>query len=236
MVTPPPAAGLYGARAGPSQTTSDLYTINPATGTATSVGPIGFAVTGLAFRPSDGILFGATSNQSAASPANLITVDPVTGSGTLVGAFGTAGGSGLSDLAFRSDDVLFGYSPANPRRLYTVDQATGAATQVSATAVAAGNGYGLSFDSADTLYEFNQGSAGTYQIVDSNTGGLTAQPTLTGAPVTGAIPAAAFDSADILYALINATPTRLVIIDVSASTVADVGATTQDMDALAWSV
>ena len=112
---PPAEAVLYAAQ-GSVTTTSDLYTIDPDTGAATSVGAIGFSLTGMAFRPSDGVLFGVTSNNSASNPRSLITIDPDTGAGTLVGALGVT--SGLADIAFRSDDVLYGYTPST-RTLYT---------------------------------------------------------------------------------------------------------------------
>ena len=102
-VTPPVVNVLYGAQAG-SQTTSDLYTIDTGTAAGTAIGAIGFAVTGLAFRPSDDVLFGVTSNNSSSNPRSLITIDPETGAGTLVGALGIT--TGLADIAFSEAGVL----------------------------------------------------------------------------------------------------------------------------------
>ncbi len=177
LPTPPVEPVLYGAKGGPA-TTSNLYTVDPATAALTSVGASGFAITGLSFRPSDQVLFGVTSNNSASNPRSLITVDATTGAGTLVGALGVT--SGLADIAFRSDGALYGYSPSNST-LYSVNTSSGAATQVSATAIpATALGFGLAFDSTDTLYVFPKGAAGVFYIVDETTGGLTAQTALTG--------------------------------------------------------
>ena len=79
---------LYGTTAA-NTTTSNLYILDPATGAVVStVGPIGFAVTGLAVNPLTGVLYGSTSNNSANSPGSLITINKATGQGTLVGSFG----------------------------------------------------------------------------------------------------------------------------------------------------
>src|SRR3954447_24168376 len=88
-VNPAAGATLYGATAG-NTNTGDLYTINTTTGNASLIGSIGFAVTGLAFDPLTGILFGSTSRNSI-SPGSLITINPATGAGTLVGAYGLSG-------------------------------------------------------------------------------------------------------------------------------------------------
>jgi hypothetical protein len=231
--TPAPPAGitLFGGVGG-GATTSDLYSIDSITAAATPIGPSGFALTGLAFRPSDGVLFGVTSNNSAANPRSLITVDPVTGTGTLVGALGVT--SGLADISFRSDDALYGYTPSS-RTLYTVNTTTGAATQVSSTAIpTSGQGYGLAFDSSDVLYVFPKGSVGAiYYIVDPATGGLTAQPTLTGSPVVGAIFAACFDATDLCWITSTlSADTYLATLDVGTSVIAGVGITEPSLDAL----
>lgn len=63
--------------------TDSLYSVNPATGAATGIGPLGFSsVFGLAFAP-DGTLYGAD-----VSTDQLLTIDPATGAATAVGAFG----------------------------------------------------------------------------------------------------------------------------------------------------
>ncbi len=234
IVAPPAALALYGAVAG-SSTTSDLYLIDTATAAGTSIGPIGFAVTGMAFRPSDNVLFGVASNNSAANPRSLITIDTTTGDGTLVGALGIT--SGLADIAFSDTDVLYGYRPAN-NTLYTVNTTTGAATQVSATAIPSGGfGFGLDFDSNGVLYVFPRETNGVFYIVNPATGGLTVQPTLSGTPVIKhPVSAAAFDADDLVWATMLATDpdVYLLTIDVGTATTAEVALTVDLLDALAW--
>ncbi|MHC4482717.1 MAG: DUF7901 domain-containing protein, partial [Planctomycetota bacterium] len=77
---------LYGAATGTTSGNlpSSLYKIDPVTGVATLIGPIGFnGVTGLSFAP-DGTLYG-TCHDVSNDQALLITIDRTTGAGTLVG-------------------------------------------------------------------------------------------------------------------------------------------------------
>lgn len=228
---------LYGAVGG-TFTTSDLYTVNITTAVATPIGPIGFALTGLAFRPSDGVLFGLTSNNSASNPQSIITVDTSTGAGTLVGSLGL-GGQNLGDLAFRNNDVLYGINNSN-RKLYTVNTTTGAATQVSALPVqGSGPGSSSAFSSLDVLYGFTNVASGRFYIVDPATAASTQQSIMSGAPAPAAsIGAADFDAADVLYiCLVNqANPTYLATIDVTNGVISPIGVTQQNLDAIAWSV
>lgn len=78
---PAQAALLYGAEGGLFSQVN-LYLIDPTTGAVTStIGPIGFGVTGLAFDPIPGTLFGVTTTSG---DRQLITIDPATGAGTVV--------------------------------------------------------------------------------------------------------------------------------------------------------
>ena len=237
-MTPPGAPVLYAALGGVSST-SDLYTVDPVTAVMTSIGAIGFAMTGLAFRPSDGVLFGVTSSGSGSDPRSLITIDPVTGAGTLVGATGLS--QGPTDIAFLSDDSAYGYNPNN-RCLYSIDTSTGAATQVSANAIPAGgtSGFAVSVDSADQLFCFPKRAAGAFYIVDPVTGIPTAQTALTGtgADAGASINAATFDENDLCWVITYdfGTDWYLAAIDVAISDITNVALTTDQADALAWSL
>src|SRR5204862_4627996 len=92
-----------------------------------TVGPIGFAVTGLAVHPATGVLYGATST-GATAPGSLLTISKTTGAGTLVGSFGL-GGFPLPDLTFTSDGTLYGWARV-PNALHRVNLVTGKATRV----------------------------------------------------------------------------------------------------------
>src|SRR5207237_3086687 len=61
---------LLGGRGG-NQTTSNLYSIDRTAGTATSIGPIGFAITGMSFDPLNGTLYADTTSHSTANPTSF---------------------------------------------------------------------------------------------------------------------------------------------------------------------
>src|ERR1700686_4476231 len=88
------AQTLYMAT-GSNGVNGQLYTVDPSTAVATLVGPIliganPVGITGLAFNPLTGVLYGATSNDGPNPEAALITIDPTTGAATLVGDIGAA--------------------------------------------------------------------------------------------------------------------------------------------------
>jgi len=100
---------------------SNLYILNAATGAVSStVGPIGFAVTGLAFHPTTGVLYGVTAveNSPPQPQPSLISINPSTGAGTLIGPVGPVGclvppansTKPVTDITFRADGTLFGWS------------------------------------------------------------------------------------------------------------------------------
>ena len=143
---------------------SILYDIDPLTGSATAVGPVGFdRCSGMDFDAS-GTLY-ATCEQPADpdQPGSfdlhvLITIDPLTGAGTEVGPTGVESLEGpfpfntAADLSFRdSDNKLFAYTfPGDA--LATLDLTTGAMTQLGfPSGVIEGSGYGLAFSPGDTL-------------------------------------------------------------------------------------
>src|SRR5437899_8326635 len=103
---------LYGSTA--SGGSGELYILNPATGGAIQdVGPlndalnVNYGVTGLAFNPATGLLYGSTGNADAATAAKLIQINPLTGLVTVIGDFNVAG-STMADLAFDSAGNLYG--------------------------------------------------------------------------------------------------------------------------------
>jgi hypothetical protein len=106
----------------------DLFTLDPATGATTRVGPTGFtAVPGLAFLP-DGTLFG-TANVVSQVADGLFHIDPATGSSTVVGPFGLGFYSVDAIATDPRTGVLYGVSPftSNPT-IFTINPTTGAAT------------------------------------------------------------------------------------------------------------
>src|SRR5215213_7789580 len=86
------AAALYAASAAGGA--GALYTLNPANGAAlTNIGPlndvnnVNYPITGLAFHPTTGVLYGATGNSPASTAARLVTINPATAQVTFIGLF-----------------------------------------------------------------------------------------------------------------------------------------------------
>lgn len=225
-----------------------LYTVNPTTAAFTAVAPIlvggsSIGMTGLAFSPANGVLYGVTGFESPNFKRTLVTIDPATGAATVVGAildpqFGSS--VGLTDLSFRSDGTLFGITPND---MYTINLTNAALTTIGPTGEGAPGG-GLAFNPAGTL--FSAGSAtGTLDTLNTSTGARTVGPTLTNSPhagTLGAMNALAFNSAGTLFgsdsdrAQNGATTVAvdLVTINTATGVVTNVGAIPNDVDAIAF--
>ncbi len=105
-----------------SVNTDILYEINPATGVATLVGPIGFGnVFALAFG-NNGLLYGVSDTSD-----ELISISTVSGAGSLIGATGR---TGIFDIAARPEDGVVFAADSGTSSLYTIDLGTGATTLV----------------------------------------------------------------------------------------------------------
>jgi hypothetical protein len=167
----PCVSPLFGAAhpGGPSAP-STLYAIDPNTGTATAVGPIGFnRVGGIDFHPTTGVLY-AVGERAPDSVTVLITIDPDSGAGTEVGPLvNSDSGDAHFDLSFRNADgalFLLAFSPVSPcTSLFTVDPSTGTATEIGDTTTCA-SGDALGFSLGDTLYQSNNESGVTLFEVD----------------------------------------------------------------------
>lgn len=102
------ASTMYGAT---SSGHGELYVLNPATGSPlqdvgplNDASPLNYSVTGLAFSPITGVLYGSTGG---ASGAKLLTINPATGSVSVVGSY-NVGSATMTDLAFDQSGNLFG--------------------------------------------------------------------------------------------------------------------------------
>ncbi|MCB9779799.1 MAG: IPT/TIG domain-containing protein [Alphaproteobacteria bacterium] len=134
---------IYGAQ-GAKAVAGNLYCINPETGTVTEIGPIGYAVTGLAAGP-DGILYATEAAQRG--DAHLLTIDPTTGAGTAVGLLYDSVSTevihgSIPDIAF-AGSTLVGWSEESINSSYddmvTIDTTTGVVTQFSSTSPSSAN-------------------------------------------------------------------------------------------------
>ena len=190
---------LYGADGGGGNP-SNLYILNPATGAIVStVGPIGFAVTGLAIHPSTGVLYGSTGRNSATFPHSLITINKTTGAGTLVGSFVIGSLETMADLTFTSDGTLYGWLEPSSDDLYTINTATGAATLVGESGLNT-FGSGLAASAANVLFFAGDGDTFELRTISRTTGLPTTVGTLNGSSDLS-ISAMAFNAAGTLYAV-----------------------------------
>ena len=163
------AAVLYGAN-GAAGNPSTLFILNPANGSVVStVGPIGFAITGLAVNPLNGDLYGSTANLDSTAPGSLIKINKATGAGTLVGSFGISGHT-MADLTFGQDGTLYGWAEPSRDALHTINLVTGLATRVG-TATFPGNTFGSGLAaSADAIVFTGRGGLGPLARVSRTTG------------------------------------------------------------------
>ncbi|HEX4780330.1 MAG TPA: hypothetical protein VH301_06225, partial [Usitatibacter sp.] len=138
----------------------NLYTVNLSSGASQLVGAIrlpgsrAIGVTGLAFHPSSGVLFGITSEQSPNEPHSLVTIDPATGAATLIGDLGFI----CSDITFNSHGTLYTWMQTTSQ-LGTVDLSTGAVTRIGRPHTA-GTPTGIAVDPNDMIYVTTKGASG----------------------------------------------------------------------------
>jgi hypothetical protein len=232
----PGAPKLYGAD-GAQGNLSTLYQLDETTGAVVAtIGPIGYAVTGLAAHPTSRNVYGVTGGVDPGFPGHLIALDPGTGAVTLVGDQIVASNLGAADITFTTDGVLYGWSEATDD-LVTIDLATGAATVVGDSVTGtAGSGLAARFP-GNTLHFVGSGSCGPLFTVDRSTGTLAAGPTLSGVDCSN-INALAYRSDGTLYGVRNlgGTPpaSELVIIDTATGLITVVGPSVDRLDAIAF--
>lgn len=109
---------LYGAATGQisGDEPSSLYMIDPATGAADLIGPIGFnGVTGLEILPDGRLIASANADTEIEKIAVLIEINKDTGAGSLIGTLGSDDNPNecgrMPDIAYSCDlDVLYGYT------------------------------------------------------------------------------------------------------------------------------
>ena len=222
---------------------SQLWRVDPNSGQATSVGDVGYAITGLAQDPTTGILYGVSNNNSPIAPRTLLTIDPANGAATQVGPLGLI----IADITFDSQGRLFGWSEEEDN-LASINKQTGAATEFTVNELDT-YGSGSAFDVNDTYWLFGEGEGGGgpgsntdggYHTIDPLTGKATLRGRLT--PVLDAnespVSSAAFDCArTTLYATIQnygKPPAYLTAIDTATGAVTTKGVTTTGADGLEW--
>jgi len=240
---------LYGAT-GSHGVNGELYILNPADGSImTDVGPLvdatnnHYGLTGLRFNTITGLLYGSTTRQSPTDPGWLVTVNPMTALVVPLGPYGL-GTSTMSDLAFDSTTgptgTMYGVSGGSSN-FYFINQLTGAATVVGPTGLGPQFGGGLAANSTGTVYGASTPSTLSLYTYNKSTGAATLVTPLTGATFNE-VNALAFDASDALFGVntnnsgTNPALTHLITINTSSGAVTDLGASVNNLDALAWQV
>jgi uncharacterized repeat protein (TIGR01451 family) len=128
----------------------NIYSINPTTGAATSVGTLSFASASLARNPTTGLIYYAAINASGGR-YSIATWDPATSTNTTLSSTVNIY---LPRFAFKSDGTLYGMDSNN--NLYTLSTSTGAILTTSGPVTGGGLATGLGGDMAfapdGTLY------------------------------------------------------------------------------------
>ena len=155
------ATAVLALSASPAFATSVLYAscagntlciVSPVDGSLVStVGSTGLtaSVTGLAFDPQTGTLYGSVSPLTGPTGGgSLYSFDLVTGVATLVGPFGT--GIRIPDIAFNAAGTLFGSSRSSGL-VYTIDLSTGAESVFASIGAADTGGNGIELDASGVI-------------------------------------------------------------------------------------
>jgi hypothetical protein len=232
------AQQLYGATSGGH---GELYLLNTGTGgVLQDIGPlndsgtINYSVTGLAYNPVNGLLYGSTGGASGHS---LLTINAASGLVTVIGSF-NVGTATMTDLAFDTTGHLYGISSSGGANLYSVNIATGQATEIGSSGLSFTEGGGLAISSGGIFYAAPiPGEYGTYDPITGAYTHIAAPATPAGA---GSSYAALAFNGSTLYGdnLVAGTSgaTHLVTIDAPTGTVTDIGSSVVHLDALAFVV
>lgn len=182
---------------------SKLYTVDPLTAQATLIGDVlagttPMVITGLAFHPLTGVLYGVTGNEFSPS-RRLVTIDPLTAQATLLGTLGALSTEAASDISFAADGTLYAWTTRGGP-FASIDLGTGLRTSIG-TALNGTQGNGLSFTPDGTLYVAGPNEPGNLYTVNVSTGAITSVATFSNVPVgLGVINAMASDPTGLLYA------------------------------------
>jgi Ca2+-binding RTX toxin-like protein len=235
-----PTPVLYGANGADfTEESSELYTIDPATGArVTTIGEIGFEVTGLAVDPTNGQLYGSTASGDPDFPGALIKINKATGQGSLVGLILlNCDEPALPDITSTTTGQLFGWNKdcAPTDRLVQINKTTGRGTVLGPSGVPDDNGNGLAADPDDnTLWLTPDNGNGIYGTVDATTGVFTSQGTLDGTgPYADPISALAWScDGETLFASVR--DGFLATINTATDDLTEVGRGDPLQDAIVW--
>ncbi len=248
---------LYGARYAGEDGPATLYRIDPTTGDATVIGPIGFERCGGMDFNAAGILFATAERMDGSNTTVLITINPNTGVGTEVGEIGLEIGDTFFDVSFRNSDGILFTSTFGPGdvALGIIDTETGMGTYIGDMTVSE-PGNAIAFSPTDILYHCNINNGGMLYTLNQSTGEATDvtslifpgsfnSPTINAMdfhPESGVLFATVKDKAfaageqnDEAFGKGPGDPKYLVTIDTETGIVTTIGQTETDMDAIAFS-
>jgi uncharacterized repeat protein (TIGR01451 family) len=227
---------------------SSLYTVNAGTGLATFVANITISatqvshVTGLAFDPTDGTLYGFMNGGQGFYPdpdhadGTLLTINKTTGVATVVGSVGLAG-IHVADIAFDPLGNLYAWTGgcgdetcnSNGSDLYTLDTSTGTSSKVSESGT-------LGFQTGLAINPIGRMFMKSYQAifpVNQFTGHVFAPAPNSALGNTRA--ALAFGPGTVLYSASFNSPANLVTIAPLTGAVTTIGSMgVSNVSALAW--
>jgi hypothetical protein len=250
---------LYGANGAGGNPNTHLFILNPANGSVvTDIGPtntaggLNVAITGLAFDPATGVLYGSTSGKSANLPEHLVTIDPATGMVTDVGATGLGGP--VADITIDpTTGTLYGWLEPSSDDLVILNKLTGVAMVVGNSGLDT-YGSGLAANAAGTLFFTGTGETyfddappglsnndyGVLHTINKATGLPTAVAALSG-DTGGDLPinALAFDEDGTLYGsrihgFGGGNPATLITINTTTGAITQKGFSVDNLDAIAF--
>jgi hypothetical protein len=212
---------------GRGEARGSLHQLDLCAGTVTAIGPIGFAITGLAFTD-DGTLY---ASQTDACPAALVEIDVATGAGTSIGPLVASAPPinhcSMADLTAIGPQ-LYGWSQSIPG-LVSVDRTNGAVTVIGSGAKSIG--CGIAANAAGTIYAALNGAFGPLRTLDPATGSMTTVATMSGTH-GGALMGLTFHEGELYGVRKDVTP-HLVKIDAVTGIVTNLFALSTIADAIA---
>jgi DNA-binding beta-propeller fold protein YncE len=174
---------------------------------------------------SSGVLY--ATGQTAGGDTSLFIVETKNGNGVLVGSLGL-GNDHISDISFQpSTGILFAFS-GQDHHLYTIDTTTGTATDIGSSGLG-GQGFGMAFAPDGTLYLADGFTPVAIYTLDTGTGAATHLKDISFGNKVGAL---AYDKDGILYG--STTAGQLLLVDIDAGTITNVGGNVIGLDALAF--